>query len=145
MSEKELPGIPAPPETKSWFEYSWKLDQEMPNRFEDAAKFLVTIISLTLTIIFTAVDKLKVIVIHPIFLFFVMLFWLVALLFAFLVLFPQKYKFYSQSIESIKNAQAHIVRTKRRRFVISTVLYFTPLLSLAILYLISIMEELWKR
>ena len=145
MSEKELQGIPAPPETKSWFEYSWKLDQEMPNRFEDAAKFLVTIISLTLTIIFTAVDKLKVIVIHPIFLFFVMLFWLVALLFAFLVLFPQKYKFYSQSIESIKNAQAHIVRTKRRRFVISTVLYFTPLLSLAILYLISIMEELWKR
>ena len=145
MSEKELQGIPAPPETKSWFEYSWKLDQEMPNRFEDAAKFLVTIISLTLTIIFTAVDKLKVIVIHPIVLFFVMLFWLVALLFAFLVLFPQKYKFYSQSIESIKNAQAHIVRTKRRRFVISTVLYFTPLLSLAILYLISIMEELWKR
>ena len=145
MSEKELQGIPAPPETKSWFEYSWKLDQEMPNRFEDASKFLVTIISLTLTIIFTAVDKLKVIVIHPVFLFFVMLFWLVALLFAFLVLFPQKYKFHSQSIESIKNAQAHIVRTKRRRFVISTVLYFTPLLSLAILYLISIMEELWKR
>lgn len=145
MSEKEIQGTPAPIDTKSWLEYSWKLQQDIPNRFEDAAKFLATIISLTLTIIITAIDKLNVILIHPIWLFVVLVFWLTALIFAFLVLFPEKYKFHSQSVESIKLAQAKIVQTKQRRFIISAVLYFIPLLILAFLYLISIMEGIWKR
>jgi hypothetical protein len=89
MPEKEIRATPAPPETKSWIEYSYKLQQDTPNRFEDAAKFLATIIAITLTIIITAIDKLKVILIHPIWLFVVLVFWLTALLFAFLVLFPE--------------------------------------------------------
>jgi len=142
MAEQEIQGIPAPPDTKSWFEYSWKLRQEIPNRFEDAAKFLATIIALTIAIISTALDKLKTFLIHPIVLFIVLIFWLLALLFAFLVLYPEKYRFHSKSIESIKNATGQIVRTKQKRFVISTVLYFIPLLILAITYLISILESL---
>lgn len=142
MAEQELQGIPAPPDTKSWFEYSWKLRQEIPNRFEDAAKFLATIIALTLAITSTALDKLKVIFIHPIILFIALIFWLVALLFAFLVLFPEKYQFHSKSIESIKKTTDQIVRTKQKRFVISTVFYFIPLLILTIAYLISILESL---
>jgi len=140
MSEKEIQGMPAPPDTKSWFEYSWKLQQDVPNRFEDAAKFLATIIALTITIIFTALDKLKTIVVQPIWLFIVLVLWLIALVFAFMVLFPHKYRFSSKSIESIKSAQAKIVRTKQLRFIIATALYFLPLSLLAILYLISILE-----
>ena len=138
MPEKEIQGAPAPPDTKSWLEYSWKLQQDIPNRFEDAAKFLATIISLSLTIIITAIDKLKLIPIHPVWLFVVLVFWLAALLFAFLVLFPEKYRFHAQSVESIKSAQAEIVQTKQRRFIISAVLYFIPFILLAFLYLISI-------
>jgi hypothetical protein len=139
MSEHEIQGTPAPPETKSWFEYSWKLRQEIPNRFEDAAKFLVTIIALTLAITSTALDKLEIIFIHPLLLFIVLVFWLIALLFAFLVLFPEKYQFHSKSIESIKQTNEQIGRTKQRRFVIATVFYFIPLLILAVAYLISIL------
>ncbi len=138
MLEKEIQATPAPPDTKSWLEYSWKLQQDNPNRFEDAAKFLATIISLSLTIIITAIDKLKLILIQPIWLFVVLVFWLAALLFAFLVLFPEKYRFHSQSVESIKLAQTKIVQTKQRRFIISAVLYFIPFVLLAFLYLISI-------
>ena len=140
MSEKEIQGMPAPPDTKSWFEYSWKLQQDVPNRFEDAAKFLATIIALTITIVFTALDKLKTIVVQPIWLFIVLVLWLIALVFAFMVLFPHKYKISSKSIESIKSAQVKIVHTKQLRFIIATALYFLPLSLLAILYLISILE-----
>ena len=138
MPEQEIHGTPAPPETKSWFEYSWKLRQDVPNRFEDAAKFLATIIGLTIAIVSTALDKLKIVLNHPILLFIVLAFWLIALLFAFLVLFPQKYRFHSKSIESIKSTTEQIVRTKQRRFVIATVFYFIPLFILAFAYLVSI-------
>ena len=139
MAEQEIQGTPAPPDTKSWFEYSWKLQQEIPNRFEDAAKFLATIISLTISIIITALEKLKIILIHPLLVFVVLAFWLAALLFAFLVLYPEKYQFHSKSIDSIKRTTDQIVRTKKNRFVISTVLYFIPLLMLEIAYFISIL------
>jgi len=139
MAEQEIQGTPAPPDTKSWFEYSWKLQQEIPNRYEDAAKFLATIIALTITIIFTALDKLNIILIHPLLVFVVLVFWLAALLFAFLVLKPEKYQFHSKSSDSIKRTTDQIVRTKQQRFVISTVLYFIPLLLLEIAYLISIL------
>jgi hypothetical protein len=139
MAEQEIQGTPAPPDTKSWFEYSWKLQQEIPNRFEDAAKFLATIIALTISIIITALEKLKIILIHPLLVFIVLAFWLAALLFAFLVLYPEKYQFHSKSIDSIKRTTDQIVRTKKNRFVISTVLYFIPLLMLEIAYFISIL------
>ena len=139
MAEQEIQGTPAPPDTKSWFEYSWKLQQEIPNRFEDAAKFLATIIALTISIIITALEKLKIILIHPLLVFIVLAFWLAALLFAFLVLYPERYQFHSKSVDSIKRTTDQIVRTKKNRFVISTVLYFIPLLMLEIAYFISIL------
>lgn len=141
MSEREkqeVKGIPAPPDTKSWFEYSWKLQQDVPNRLEEAAKFLATIISLTVAIVTTALDKLKAMVTRPIWIFIALFIWLVALLFTFMVLFPRKYRFHSSSVESIKKAHARIVRVKQVRFIIATVLYFIPLLILAILYLLSL-------
>lgn len=139
MAEHEIQGTPAPPETKSWFEYSWKLRQDVPNRFEDAAKFLTTIIGLTLAIASTALDELKIVLMHPLLLFIVLVFWLIALLFAFLVLFPHRYQFHSRSIESIKQMTEQIGRTKQKRFVISTIFYFIPLLILVVAYLISIL------
>jgi hypothetical protein len=138
MSEKEIQGFPAPPDTKSWLEYSWKLQQDVPNRFEDAAKFLATIISLTITIIFTALDKLEFIVPHRAVLVCALTIWLAALFFAVMTLFPHKYAFHSKSVENIKEAQQQIIETKKTYFLIALGLYFLPLSVLAILYLISI-------
>jgi hypothetical protein len=132
--EIEVKGQPAPPDTKSWFEYSWKLQQGVPERLEDAAKFLAIMISLSLTIISTALDQIKAIVVKPIFIFFGLMLWLAALFFAFMVLFPRKYRFHSMSMESIKRTHARIVRTKQVRLFIAVVLYFIPFVMLAVRY-----------
>ena len=142
MQQTKLQGKPAPPDTKSWFEYSWKLKQDVPNRYEDAAKFLATIISLTITIIFASYEKLQLIVFHPLALFVVLTLWLVALFFAFMVLFPHDYSYHSKSIQSIKDAQDKIIKTKKNRFLCATILYFVPLFLLVLLYLISIIQNL---
>jgi hypothetical protein len=136
----DIQATPAPPDTKSWFEYAWKLEQDSPNRFEDAAKFLATMISLSLTIIITAIEKLKILTFHPIIPFIALLVWIVSLFFAFYVLMPQKYTFHSQSVDTIKEAHQKIVQTKRTRFVISAVLYFIPFVFLSLSYLISFMR-----
>ena len=138
MKEIEVKGQPAPPDTKSWFEYSWKLQQGVPERLEDAAKFLAVMISLSLTIISTALGQLKVIVVQPVFIFIGLMLWLAALFFAFMVLFPRKYRFHSMSMESIKRTHAIIIRTKQVRLFIAVVLYFIPFVMLALLYLFSL-------
>ena len=138
MKEIEVEGQPAPPDTKSWFEYSWKLQQGVPERLEDAAKFLAVMISLSLTIISTALGQLKAIVVQPVFIFIGLMLWLAALFFAFLVLFPRKYRFHSMSIESIKKTHALIICTKQVRLFIAVVLYFIPFVVLAALYLFSL-------
>ncbi len=69
MKEIEVEGQPAPADTKSWFEYSWKLQQGVPERLEDAAKFLAVMISLSLTIISTGLGRFKEIVFLPVFIF----------------------------------------------------------------------------
>lgn len=138
MKEIEVEGQPAPPDTKSWFEYSWKLQQGVPERLEDAAKFLAVMISLSLTIISTALGQLKAIVVQPIFIFIGLMLWLAALFFAFMVLFPRKYRFHSMSMDSIKRTHASIIRTKQVRLFIAVVLYFIPFVMLAIHYLFSL-------
>jgi len=138
MSEEEIQGVPAPPDTKSWLEYSWKLQQDVPNRFEDASKFLATIISLTITIVITALDKLKLIICNTTVLFLVLVIWLFALGCAFMVLFPHKYSFHSKSVARIKEAQQNIIKKKKVYFLAAALLYFISLSVLVILALISI-------
>ena len=137
MKEIEVEGQPAPPDTKSWFEYSWKLQQGVPERLEDAAKFLAVMISLSLTIISTALDQFKEKVFPPVFISIGLMLWLAALFFAFLVLFPRKYRFHSMSVESIKKTHALIICTKQVRLFIAVVLYFIPFVMLAVLYVLS--------
>jgi len=135
MPENEIQSTFAPPDTASWFDFSWKMEQEMPQRFEEAAKFLVTIISLTIVIMTTALDKLQIFTNHPTWFLVVMLLWLVALLCAFVVLFPRRYGFNQDSVASIKRAVTAMVRFKRCYFLSSTILYFVSLVILFILYL----------
>lgn len=138
--KQDLHATPAPPDTKSWFEYALKLEQDSPNRFEDAAKFLATMISLSLTIMITAIEKLKILTVHHLIPFIVLLVWIVSLFFAFRVLMPEKYTFHSMRIDTVKEAHQQILQTKRKRFIIAASLYFVPFIFLCLAYLISIMR-----
>jgi hypothetical protein len=138
MKEIEVEGQPAPPDTKSWFEYSWKLQQGVPERLEDAAKFLAVMISLSLTIISTGLGQFREIEFPHVFILIGLMLWLAALFFAFMVLFPRKYRFHSMSMESIKSTHARIIRKKQVSLFIAVVLYFIPFVMLAVLYLFSL-------
>ncbi|HLC15942.1 MAG TPA: hypothetical protein VJL89_06915 [Thermodesulfovibrionia bacterium] len=134
----EIQGQFSPPDTKSWFEYSWKLQQDVPARYEDAAKFLATMISLSLTIFTTALDKLKVISFPPVVLLVSLVIWLIAMFFAFHVLWPKSYYFYDKSVESVKKAQKEIIHTKKKYFTLSAVLYFVPFVILILTYVLTL-------
>ena len=139
MKEIEVEGQPAPADTKSWFEYSWKLQQGVPERLEDAAKFLAFMISLSLTIISTGLGQFKEIVFQPVFILIGLLLWLAALFFAFMVLFPRKYRFHSMSVESIKSTHARIIRKKQVSLFIAVVCYFIPFLMLVVFFVFSLL------
>ncbi len=111
------------PDTQSWHEYIRKAEQETANRLEDAAKFLAVMVSVSLTL-FLAIGKssfekyqdclsIKVAVIL----------WIGSLLFAFFVLFPCRYKYVSQSAQSIKDMSRRIARVKYWLLFASLVLY----------------------
>lgn len=136
MQENELNSIASQPDTKAWLEFSWKLVQEGPNRFEDSAKFLTSIIAITITILLTTLVNLKLIF-HSYFISMTFVFWIAALLFAFFVMFPQRYSFSSYSTQSVKETITKIANKKRKLFIISVLLYFIPFVILTISFLYS--------
>lgn len=141
MFEKELQGRPAAPDAEKWLDYVINLKQEAPARYEDAAKFLATIISLTITIIFTAYEKMIIILPQPSILFIVLGLWLLALLFAFMTLSPHTYQVSAKEIDKIKITVEQIIKTKRRYFLLSAWLYFVPLASLLLFYIIFLLRS----
>ena len=141
MSEQKIQGKIASPDTQSWIEYSYKLEQDVPNRFEDAAKFLATMISLSLTITITAIDRLKIETFPPVLLMFILFTWLIALILAFIVLFPEKYRYSSISADSIKEMQKKIIRDKKRVFIAATLLYIMPFCVLIFTYALSVINK----
>ena len=133
--EKILKSKKTAPDTKSWYEYTWREKQETPNRLEDAAKFLSTMISISLSI-FLAIGKksfensgnnflIKLSV----------LLWILSLLVSFLVLFPWRYRYSSILVNSIKEMHQKVVRDKYGLLIISTVLFVAALSILVFLFL----------
>ncbi len=136
MKEEEvIKSKQSAPDTKSWYEYIWREKQETPNRLEDAAKFLATMISISLSI-FLAIGKtsfenyqnktpLKISIIL----------WILSLLVSFFVLFPWRYSCSSTSVNSIKEMHQKVVRNKYWLLIASLVLFLTALSILAYLFL----------
>lgn len=126
---------PAGPEKESWFNYRLKEEQDTPSRYEEAAKFLATMISVSLTI-FLSVTNFKA-GSHSAGVAAILIAWLMSLLCAFLVLFPFAYEFSRDSVNSFKETHQQIIRRKRTLLKISVGLYFFTLLLLAALYLLA--------
>jgi hypothetical protein len=133
MEEKNVVKSKAPPgDAEDWFEYLRKEEQRTPERLEDAAKFLATMIAISLSI-FTAVIKAGGVSITAWTGRAALFAWLVSLLLAFLVLFPFRYRCVSTSVESIKTMQARIVRIKWILLILSSLLFFVALCILVVM------------
>jgi hypothetical protein len=118
MNEKTLKSEPTAADTKSWYEHFWKAEQDIPNRLEDAAKFLATMISISFTL-FLVVGKNSFENLQDLRLVFAAGLWLVSLLAAFFVLFPLRYRYQPDSLESIKKMHRKVVIVKHTVLIIS--------------------------
>ena len=99
------------PENKSWREYFIKSKQEEINRFEDASKFLVGLISIILTLLRPNVENIGTILL------------LIALFSSLIVFFPIKYSYNLNFTDSLKAAHKKILIRKRFFFYFSTLLF----------------------
>jgi glucose-6-phosphate-specific signal transduction histidine kinase len=106
------------------------MQQEAPTRFEEAAKFLATIISLSITILFASLYRLALDEETKTKLALLLCALIGALLLAFMVMFPMRYKYSSKSVDQIKEATQKSVKFKQRFFIVSVGLYLLSLLSL---------------
>ena len=127
MEEKKLVKSKEPAkDAEEWLEYIGQVDRKTPERLEDAAKFLATMIAISLSI-FTAVTKAGNISFINWPARIALFAWLLSLLFAFLVLFPFRYRCISTGVKSIKTMHARIVRIKWVLLILSSFLFFAAL------------------
>jgi hypothetical protein len=124
------------PDTRSWYEHIWREKQETPKRLEDAAKFLASMISISLSI-FLAIGKTAFENSRGSFLIKLsLILWLLSLIVSFSVLFPWRYKYVSESVKSIKEMNQRVARDKYALLILSLVLFLSALSILAYLFLI---------
>jgi hypothetical protein len=132
MEEKKLVKSKEPPrDAEEWLEYIGQVDRKTPERLEDAAKFLATMIAISLSI-FTAVTKAGGVLVFDWPARIALFAWLLSLLFSFLVLFPFRYRCISTSVKSIKTMHTRIVRIKWVLLILSSFLFFAALCILVV-------------
>lgn len=132
MEEKKIVKSKEPPkDAEDWFEYIGREERKTPERLEDAAKFLATMIAISLSI-FTAVSKAGGGSLINWSTRIALFAWLLSLLFAFLVLFPFRYRCLSTSVKSIKTMHKRIVHSKWVLLILSSFLFFAALCILVI-------------
>ncbi|MBU0755995.1 MAG: hypothetical protein KJ645_12700 [Planctomycetes bacterium] len=119
---QRIQSIPAPPDTKSWYDYIYKTRQETPKRLEECAKLLIAVITITLTLLLTLgksalengdlqghFGKIAGL-------------WLISLLFCLFVVFPWPYRYSDVSLQSFKNAHRRIICFKYNLLIIAVIL-----------------------
>lgn len=125
--EKIIKSRKSTPDTRSWYEFFWREKQETPNRIEDAAKFVATMISISLTIFLaigkTAFENFQTNTLIKL----SVLCWLLSLLISFFVLFPWRYQYVSDSVKSMKEVHQRVVRAKYILLIISLILFMSAL------------------
>ena len=118
-------------EKELWYRFQVQEQQETPKRLEEAAKFLVTIISISLTLFLAITGKDNIAKNITCGFLIMMVCWFLSILGAFFVLFPFRYKYSQLQVQSYIDAHKNIVKTKRRILLISLLFYILALLILA--------------
>lgn len=118
-------GIPTDHD-KSWLAHAQKEKQEAPKRLEETAKFLVAIISISLTVFISNrpeglaawTDEAVI---------WAAVIWMISVLLSFFVLFPWRYQFNPESAEDIERAYRKISNAKWLLLVLSVAFYLLAL------------------
>jgi len=113
------------PEIASWMEYSWEMQQKTPERIEDAAKFLATMISIALAVFPGIFGKITEFAKFGFLVKLIPIIWILALILAFLVLYPRRYRYSSINANSIKEMTKKITKQKQKLFTISIILFIS--------------------
>lgn len=124
------------PGTREWLEYFNDMIRKTPDRLEDAAKFLASMISISLAILLaffktgsapppTSNGFIKISLVC----------WLLSLVLAFFVLFPFRYNCLSISTDQIKKKHKLIIRNKRYLLMAAASMFVLALLLLALPFL----------
>ncbi len=121
---------------QSWKQHVLNDQQKAPERLEDTAKFLVGIISISLTIFISRQPEGLA---HWTKGWFIAatLFWMLSALLSFFVFFPWRYSFHPESMPDIKRAYSKITTTKRTLLILSLGVYFVALGIAAYAYLLG--------
>ncbi|HEX9655131.1 MAG TPA: hypothetical protein VGA99_15600 [bacterium] len=130
---KIIKSEPAAPDTKSWYEHFWKAEQDIPNRIEDAAKFLATMISISFTL-FLVVGKDSFENLQDRRLVFAAGLWLVSLLAAFFVVYPFRYRYAAEQVQSIRKMHRKVVIVKRTVLIVSLACFVAALVIVSCLF-----------
>jgi predicted histidine transporter YuiF (NhaC family) len=140
MPDAPLPikATPASADQKAWHEYRRASQQEEPKRLEEAAKFLAGMVSITFTILLSA-DKEVLRGQAPLLQAVASLCWLIALLLAFLVLYPKPYRYAQASAQSIEQMHRRVVRWKARVLAAAVVFFLLGFLLLAGVYVWAVL------
>lgn len=143
MSEQEeqakiLKAKKATPEIKSWHEYALSSKHREPERLEDAAKYLVGIISVCITLFLQNTPDVLASQTQSMIVAAGIMFWLVALILAFVVIRPKKYPYIKQSAQSIQEMHEKVIHFKNIRLNVSIVFFVIGLLLLVAVFLINI-------
>lgn len=117
----------APTDTeKSWLAHAQKEKQEAPKRLEDTAKFLVAIVSISLTVFISNRPEDLAAWTDKAFMGAAVI-WMVSVLLSFLVLFPWRYRFHPESGADVQRAYRKITNTKWLLLVLSLAFYLLAL------------------
>ncbi|MCO6491413.1 MAG: hypothetical protein J5I98_23550 [Phaeodactylibacter sp.] len=111
---------------KSWVNHAQTDIQKEPERLEEAAKFLVGVISISLTIFISNRPEAIADWTSGWFIAATVI-WMLSVVLSFFVLFPWRYKFNEDSPKDIKNAYRRISATKMLLLVLSLGCFFLAL------------------
>lgn len=111
---------------KSWLSHAQKEKQEAPKRLEETAKFLVAIVSISLTVFISNRPEGLEAWTGKVFIW-VAVIWMISVLLSFFVLFPWRYSFNPESAEDIERAYRKISKVKWRMLLLSLGFYLLAL------------------
>lgn len=129
---EQIKSQPSGIDKELWYRFQVQEQQEIPKRFERAAKFLVTIISISLTLFLSLTGKDAFTGGVSIVLVVLLGCWFLSLSGAFFVLFPFRYKYSQHRVQSYIDAHQKIIKVKRFVLIISLLFYTLALFMLAL-------------
>ncbi|MCB0567501.1 MAG: hypothetical protein H6573_08765 [Lewinellaceae bacterium] len=137
--EKIQQARPAPEDWETWKDYRLKLRKESPDRLENGAKQLITLITLVIAIYGAlGVEKLQALPWHSQLLIkFALFLWLLSAFGALWVVVPSKYELIPDNTNAVKELLDAIISSKRKRLNYSLWLFGAGIVALGVGIILS--------